>query len=200
MGTQGRAAPPRAGAACPGLGLREDMGRRARAREAKVVLLGDVSVGKTAIVQRFLQGTFDESTKGTVGASFASKTISIEDLAVKLAIWDTAGAEQYQQMAPLYYRNANAAILAFDITNKDSFGKVRYWIDELKANGPEDCMVVICGNKSDREIERGVTTEEAQTLAQSMGYAYFETSAKFDQGINSMFDYVANNLPPEAPA
>ena len=61
-------------------------------------------------------------------------------------------------------------------------------------------MVVICGNKSDREIERGVTTEEAQTLAQSMGYAYFETSAKFDQGINSMFDYVANNLPPEAPA
>jgi GTPase SAR1 family protein len=101
-------------------------------------------------------------------------------------------------MAPLYYRNANAAVLAFDITNKDSFSKVRYWIKELIANGPQDCMVVICGNKSDREIERNVSTEEAQSLAQEVGYPYFETSAKFDQGINSMFDFVANNLPPEA--
>jgi Ras-related protein Rab-5C len=100
-------------------------------------------------------------------------------------------------MAPLYYRNATAAILAFDITSVQSFEKVQFWIDQLKENGPSDCLTVICGNKSDREIERTVSTDDAQKLAQSKGFVYFETSAKFDQGINSMFDHIAHQLPPE---
>lgn len=162
-------------------------------KEAKVVVLGDAGVGKTSIIQRFIAGSFEDYTKATVGASFASKTVPLESGDnVKLSIWDTAGQEQFQSMAPIYYRNANAAILIFDLLDMGSFEKTKFWIDQLQASGPPGVAIAIVGNKVDREIERKVPSETARAYASDMDASYFETSAKTGDGISELFTYIAN--------
>jgi len=158
-------------------------------REAKVVVLGDAGAGKTSVIQRFTQDSFDECTKATVGASFASKTVPSGDTGsnIKLSIWDTAGAEQFQSMAPIYYRNANAAIVIFDLLVWDSFVKAKFWIAQLKDNAPPGVKIQIVGNKADREIERKVPAETARSLANDIGAGYFETSAKSGAGVEELF-------------
>ncbi|KAK3150503.1 hypothetical protein QOZ80_3AG0234040 [Eleusine coracana subsp. coracana] len=100
---------------------------------AKLVLLGDSGVGKSCIVLRFVRGQFDPTSKVTVGASFLSQTLALEDSTiVKFEIWDTAGQERYAALAPLYYRGAAAAIVVYDITSPESFSKAQYWVKELQ--------------------------------------------------------------------
>eukprot|EP00246_Nothoceros_aenigmaticus_P011173 TRINITY_DN2950_c0_g1_i1.p1 TRINITY_DN2950_c0_g1~~TRINITY_DN2950_c0_g1_i1.p1 ORF type:complete len:168 (-),score=29.36 TRINITY_DN2950_c0_g1_i1:495-998(-) len=95
----------------------------------KLVLLGDSGVGKSCIVLRFVRGQFDPASKVTVGASFLSQTVALQDsTTVKFEIWDTAGQERYASLAPLYYRGASAAVIVYDITNVDSFQKAQFWV------------------------------------------------------------------------
>ncbi|KAL0303300.1 UNVERIFIED_CONTAM: Ras-related protein RA [Sesamum radiatum] len=106
----------------------------------KLVLLGDSGVGKSCIVLRFVRGQFDPTSKVTVGASFLSQTIALQDsTTVKFEIWDTAGQERYAALAPLYYRGAAVAVVVYDITNPESFAKAQYWvkdgIDHAEKNG-----------------------------------------------------------------
>ncbi|XP_020599216.1 ras-related protein RABF1, partial [Phalaenopsis equestris] len=99
----------------------------------KLVLLGDSGVGKSCIVLRFVRGQFDPTSKVTVGASFLSQTIALQDsTTVKFEIWDTAGQERYAALAPLYYRGAAVAVVVYDITSPDSFLKAQYWVKVLK--------------------------------------------------------------------
>ncbi|KAM0865891.1 hypothetical protein ACQ4PT_042973 [Festuca glaucescens] len=117
---------------------------------AKLVLLGDSGVGKSCIVLRFVRGQFDPTSKVTVGASFLSQTLALEDSTiVKFEIWDTAGQERYAALAPLYYRGAAAAIVAYDITNPESFKKAQYWVKELQKHGSPGIIMVLVGNKAD---------------------------------------------------
>eukprot|EP00268_Persea_americana_P056809 TRINITY_DN6750_c0_g1_i1.p1 TRINITY_DN6750_c0_g1~~TRINITY_DN6750_c0_g1_i1.p1 ORF type:complete len:146 (+),score=20.04 TRINITY_DN6750_c0_g1_i1:280-717(+) len=95
----------------------------------KLVLLGDSGVGKSCIVLRFVRGQFDPTSKVTVGASFLSQTIALQDsTTIKFEIWDTAGQERYAALAPLYYRGAAVAVVVYDITSPDSFNKAQYWV------------------------------------------------------------------------
>uniref|UniRef100_A0A452YAZ4 Ras-related protein RABF1 n=1 Tax=Aegilops tauschii subsp. strangulata TaxID=200361 RepID=A0A452YAZ4_AEGTS len=99
--------------------------------KVKLVLLGDSGVGKSCIVLRFVRGQFDPTSKVTIGASFLSQTLALEDsTTVKFEIWDTAGQERYAALAPLYYRGAGAAIVVYDITSAESFNKAQYWVKE----------------------------------------------------------------------
>ncbi|RVW97614.1 Ras-related protein RABF1 [Vitis vinifera] len=94
-----------------------------------LVLLGDSGVGKSCIVLRFVRGQFDPTSKVTVGASFLSQTIALQDsTTVKFEIWDTAGQERYAALAPLYYRGAAVAVVVYDITSPESFNKAQYWV------------------------------------------------------------------------
>lgn len=120
----------------------------------KLVLLGDSSVGKSSIVHRFVKDSFDELRESTIGAAFLSQTIKIkaeeqeEDVVIKFEIWDTAGQERYKSLAPMYYRNANAALVVYDLTQKDSLVKARSWVEELKNKvGDEDLVIFLVGNK-----------------------------------------------------
>ncbi|CAM9544495.1 unnamed protein product, partial [Phaeothamnion confervicola] len=107
--------------------------------EFKVVVLGDKGVGKTCLVLRFIEGYFAPKQQSTIGAFFLSKQLTTPDGTVcKMQIWDTAGQEKFRAMAPMYYRNAAAAIVCFDITDEDSFAKMKDWVEELKSNLPED--------------------------------------------------------------
>lgn len=162
--------------------------------EAKIVLLGDTGVGKTSIALRFTQDTFQTRTNPTIGASFLMKNMSIDDKKIKLQIWDTAGQERFRSLAPMYYRGASAALLVYDVTSAGTFNKVKDWVNELRLNVPEDIIMVVVGNKVDREKNRQLSFEMGQEYARSVGATFVETSAKTKQGIEEVFTDVAQRL------
>tara|TARA_B110001452_G_scaffold258005_1_gene252749 strand:- start:701 stop:1210 length:510 start_codon:yes stop_codon:yes gene_type:complete len=100
--------------------------------QAKVVMLGEGRVGKTSLVLRFCKDTFSDSQPPTIQASFLDKPMTVGDKRVNLAIWDTAGQERFHALGPIYYRDADAALLVYDITDPDSFTKVQTWVKELR--------------------------------------------------------------------
>lgn len=98
-----------------------------------------------------------------------------------MQLWDTAGQERFKAMAPMYYRNANAALLVFDVTNHTSFEEVKSWILELQRNVQEPMFLLLVGNKIDLEKQRAVSREEAVIYSQSIGAKFIESSVFFDQ-------------------
>uniref|UniRef100_A0A7I4E785 Rab5/RabF-family small GTPase n=1 Tax=Physcomitrium patens TaxID=3218 RepID=A0A7I4E785_PHYPA len=157
--------------------------------DLQLVLLGDSGVGKSCILLRFVRGQFDPSSKVTVGASFLSQTISLQDSTnVKFEIWDTAGQERYASLAPLYYRGAAAAVVVYDITNPETFLKAQFWVKELQKHGNPDIVMALVGNKADLENEREVSHAEAQAYAKSNGMFFIETSAKTSENVNQLFE------------
>jgi len=163
--------------------------------DIKVVLLGSQSVGKTCLVERYLYGKFNLGVTATVGAAFGAKKVTKNNVTITLGIWDTAGAERYEAMSRIYYRQARAAVVCFDVTDSASFGKVRFWVDELLANEPA-CDVYIVGTKVDlvgekiREVEKNMVENYIRTINAK---GYYETSAKTGENIETLFDEISNN-------
>ena len=111
-------------------------------QSCKVVLLGESGVGKTSIISRFINNVFGENIISTTGASYAGKTMTFDEFegkAIKFEIWDTAGQEQYRSLTKIFYKDAAAAILVYDITRKDSFLELKnYWYDQVKETAPKN--------------------------------------------------------------
>uniref|UniRef100_A0A6P7F8L7 Ras-related protein RABF2b-like n=1 Tax=Diabrotica virgifera virgifera TaxID=50390 RepID=A0A6P7F8L7_DIAVI len=160
----------------------------------KVVLLGHQGVGKTATVTRYVEKSFPQQTTPTVGASFFTCKVVVEDHLVTLQIWDTAGQERFKAMAPMFYRNANAALLVFDISSRDSFESIKMWVQELKGNVYEPMVLCVIGNKIDLSEIRRVTRDEALSYSNSIDAIYLECSAKTDQGVGMIFERIAQGL------
>jgi len=158
--------------------------------EAKIVLLGDTGVGKTSIVLRYVEQRFSNTSTPTIGASFLTKTIWVNENRIKLQLWDTAGQERFRSLAPMYYRGAAAALLVYDVTDEESFGQVKDWVKELRHNATEDVNIAIVGNQVDKPY-RKISAETASEYGQSIGAKTFETSAKKNTGIDEMFVEVA---------
>ncbi|KAL3864008.1 hypothetical protein ACJMK2_005720 [Sinanodonta woodiana] len=164
--------------------------------DSKVVLLGKAHVGKTCLVNRYIRGTFDSAVpyQNTIGAAFGSKKETVGGKSIVLGIWDTAGHERYESMVKLYYRDATAAILCFDLTDKTSFDRVRFWAGELKQL-EKDCKLFLCGTKKDLvdvdAYKREVTVKAAKPLADDLQAALFETSSKSGENIEQLFQSVA---------
>ena len=151
----------------------------------KLVLLGDSSVGKSSIVHRFVKDSFDEFRESTIGAAFLSQTIKLseeyDEQVLKFEIWDTAGQERYKSLAPMYYRNANAALVVYDITEPDSLPKAKLWVDELKEKVNDDQLIIcLVGNKLDlaNESQSLVDEKEAREFAQEHNLLFHQVSAK----------------------
>lgn len=156
-------------------------------QQFKVVLLGEGCVGKTSLVLRYCQNVFNEKHLTTLQASFLKKRLNLLGKRVDLAIWDTAGQERFHALGPIYYRDSNGAVLVYDITDEDSFLKVKNWVKELRKMLGQDICLVICGNKMDMEKNRKVDQATAEQYAKSVGAVHFHTSAKQDKGIGEMF-------------
>ncbi|XP_042786497.1 ras-related protein Rab-22A isoform X2 [Panthera tigris] len=118
-------------------------------RELKVCLLGDTGVGKSSIVWRFVEDSFDPNINPTIGASFMTKTVQYQNELHKFLIWDTAGQERFRALAPMYYRGSAAAIIVYDITKEETFSTLKNWVRELRQHGPPNIVVAIAGNKCD---------------------------------------------------
>lgn len=153
----------------------------------KVVLLGEGCVGKTSLVLRYVENKFNDKHLTTLQASFLNKKLNIGGKRVNLAIWDTAGQERFHALGPIYYRDSNGAILVYDITDEDSFQKVKNWVKELRKMLGNDISLCIAGNKIDLEKDRHVAVSDAEAYAKSVGAKHFHTSAKLSKGIDEMF-------------
>ncbi|CAI0442668.1 unnamed protein product [Linum tenue] len=166
----------------------------------KLVLLGDSGVGKSCIVLRFVRGQFDPTSKVTIGASFLSQTIALQDsTSVKFEIWDTAGQERYAALAPLYYRGAAVAVIVYDITSPESFNKAQYWVKELQKHGSPDIVLALVGNKADLHESREVPTQDGVEYAEKNGMFFIETSAKTADNIGHLFQEIGKRLPRQQP-
>ncbi|KAI5120790.1 hypothetical protein M0805_002417 [Coniferiporia weirii] len=160
----------------------------------KLVLLGESAVGKSSLVLRFVKDQFDDYRESTIGAAFLTQTVTLDDdSTVKFEIWDTAGQERYK--APMYYRNANCAVVVYDITQPASLEKARTWIRELQRQADPSIVIALCGNKTDLAARRQVTQEEAQKYAEEEGLMWGETSAKTGEGVANIFTSLAKKLP-----
>ena len=162
----------------------------------KVVLLGESGVGKTCIIAQFTNGVFDPDTVTSLTAQFIRKTVSFEDgKSVTFDIWDTAGQEKYRSMAKIFYKDAKAVILVYDITNPKSFEEMKeYWYNEVKQQGDSDVIIAVAANKSDLYEDKKVTDEEGEEFAKDKKAIFASTSAKNDSGIKVLFDNIAQKI------
>lgn len=163
-------------------------------KQCKVVLLGEGRVGKTSLVLRYVHNTFSDKQQPTIQASYLDKRLNIGDTSLNLAIWDTAGQERFHALGPIYYRDADAALLVYDITDHDSFEKVKNWVKELRKMVGNEIVLCIAGNKVDLDRNRQVTLAEASSYAESVGATHHNTSAKLNQGIEDVFLSMAKTL------
>jgi Ras-related protein Rab-5C len=165
--------------------------------EAKIVLLGDVSVGKTSIASRYCKNSFNEHHINTIGGAYQQQKVVLGNGSmVKLHIWDTSGQERFRAMTNLYYRDAQVAILTYDITNESSFSSIEFWIQELKYKVENENMILcLVGNKCDvNSNERKITTQKGKNFAQDNNMIFFETSAKTGEGVKDLFVTIANKV------
>jgi len=153
----------------------------------KVVLLGEGRVGKTCVCLRYVQGSFTDKQESTIQATYLDKRLNIGKRSVRLMIWDTAGQERFHALGPIYYRDANGALLVYDITDRASFTKVRHWIKELRNVVGKNIVIVIAGNKSDLEKKRQVDEADAVSFAESVGATHIHCSAKTGKGVEDCF-------------
>lgn len=160
----------------------------------KVVLLGEGCVGKTSCVLRYVDDKFNDRHLTTLQASFLSKKLNIRGKRVNLSLWDTAGQERFHALGPIYYRDANGAVLVYDITDADSFAKVKNWIKELRKMLGNEISLAIAGNKIDLEKQRHVSLQQAEEYAKSVGATHFNTSAKMNQGIEELFLHLSQQM------
>ncbi|KAL4231466.1 Ras-related protein Rab-24 [Mactra antiquata] len=167
--------------------------------DAKVVLLGKSFVGKTCLVNRYVHQRFDASIpyQNTIGAAFGSKREHVGGKSIVLGIWDTAGHERYESMTRMYYRGAVACILCYDLTDKSSFDRARFWAGELRAT-EEHCMIYLCGTKKDivddHPSQREVDRKMAEPLAADFQSRLFETSSNTGENIDELFKTIAGDI------
>ena len=157
----------------------------------KVVLVGDSGVGKTCIIQRYVNKEFSENTESTIASSYTYKMIDYNkyNKSISFDIWDTAGQELYRALARNFYLNASIGILVYDIRRKDSFESIKdYWYDQLKNSGEENIVFGVAGNKCDLFQEEKVTEKEAKEFANQIGAVFQLTSCKESIGIDELFE------------
>ena len=160
----------------------------------KIILVGDSSVGKTNILSRYLNNTFEENTKPTVGVEFNSKTYNIDDNIVKAQIWDTAGQERYRSITSAYYKGAKGCLLIYDITRKKTFENIDKWISQFKEGADENLYIILIGNKCDLADARQVSKEEAEEKAKFYNMAFIETSALNGTNVEEAFETLINEV------
>jgi small GTP-binding protein len=165
----------------------------------KLVLLGESAVGKSSLVLRFVKGQFHEYQESTIGAAFLTQQLCLDDTVIKFEIWDTAGQERYHSLAPMYYRGAQAAIVMYDITNKESFTRAQSWIAELQKQASPNIVIALAGNKIDLDNIRAVQYEEGRTFAEENNLLFMETSAKSAVNVTEIFTAIAKKLPRSEP-
>jgi small GTP-binding protein len=157
----------------------------------KIVVVGSSGVGKSAIVQRLVDGTFRDESQSTVGVEFKPFLVKVDDQTVKLQIWDTAGQERFKSDSKAYFRNADGAVLVYDITSDTSFDDLSNWLHDLQQLCHPSAYILLVGNKGDLEKERKVGIQQAKDFAENHQLEYIETSALTGANVTETFTGLA---------
>ena len=154
----------------------------------KIVIIGDAGVGKTSVIQQFVNRKFDKRYEETIGVEFQVKTFKINDTITKIEIWDTAGSERFASITKNYYRGAQGVLIVYDVTNKSSFDKVESWYNEIKnCTNQDEIAILLIGNKCDLDDLRTISNNMLVNLGKNLGIGVMETSAKEFVNINEAF-------------
>jgi Ras-related protein Rab-11A len=153
----------------------------------KIIIVGDSGVGKTNLLKRFVQNTYDEDTKATVGVEFFSNSYYINDKLIKIELWDTAGQERYKSITSAYYRGASGAIIVYDVTSKSSFKNVDKWFHEILEYASKNIKILMIGNKTDLKENIEISTEMSKDKGIELSIPVMETSAKNASNVKKAF-------------
>ena len=154
----------------------------------KLIVVGNQGTGKSSILNRFVNETFEENYQATIGLDFQSKNITIHDQDVRLIIYDTAGQEKFRSLIPMYIREAQIILIVYDICDKESFDAIPKWIQEINDVLNREVVFALIGNKLDIENERKVSFEEGKKLADQHNYLFQEVSAKTGKNFENLFE------------
>ena len=153
----------------------------------KLIFLGDQSVGKSCILNRFMNDTFTEEYQATIGLDFQSKNVQIDNQDIHLLLYDTAGQEKFRALIPMYTRDANIILLVYDVTSKDSFLHLSDWLRDLTNVKKEEVIFAVVGNKTDLDDRREVNSNEGENYAKEHDFIFAEVSAKTGDGFSELF-------------
>ena len=166
-------------------------------KTCQILLIGDSLVGKTCLIQRYANGIFKEDYISTVGLDYYTKQEMINNLNVSVKLWDTAGQERFKALTASFFRNAEGVVIAYDVTNSESFDNLKFWISSIKTNLFEKNIfipIIIIGNKIDLEDMRDISKDVASAFAKENNFKYFETSAKTGEGVDEAFRDLVNQI------
>ena len=149
--------------------------------EVKVILIGEVKVGKTNLINIAMGGTFNENEESTGASTFSLKTIPVMGKDYTIKLWDTIGQEKLRNLTQLFYNNSKIVIFVYDITRKESFEEIKnYWVNDVEEKLGKDIVKGIVGNKIDLFLNEQVSQKEGEEYAQSIDALFLATSAKTD--------------------
>ena len=154
----------------------------------KLIVVGNQGTGKSCILNRFVNETFEENYQATIGLDFQSKNVTIHDQDVRLILYDTAGQEKFRSLIPMYIREAQIILLIYDISERESFDSMPKWLKEVIDVKNTDAVFALIGNKIDLEDKRTVTLEEGQKYANENNFIFQEVSAKTGQNFETLFE------------
>jgi small GTP-binding protein len=157
----------------------------------KVTVLGEAAVGKTSLINQFVEESFEEDYKPTLGANIIRKDVKIDEInsKIRLILWDLAGQEKYATLRSMYFQGTVGALLVYDITRHNTYDLVESkWLQDFKKYVKKEGAYVLIGNKKDLKDQRTVETEEGNKLAEKINACDFvETSAKYNENVEKAF-------------
>jgi Rab family protein len=165
----------------------------------KIVLVGEVGVGKTSLLARYVKGIYLQKPESTIGVEFSTRTVQLSNgVTVKAQIWDTAGQERYRAITSAHYRRAVGALLVYDITSYPTFAAAKQWVSNLRENAEPEIVIMLVGNKQDmtegKPENRKVSFEEGKSFAGLNGLLFFETSAASAYKVKEVFEELLENI------
>ncbi|KAH8288200.1 hypothetical protein KR054_009733, partial [Drosophila jambulina] len=160
----------------------------------RILIIGDVGVGKSSLLGRFLDDKFSSEYQRTLFLDFEVRRVEVAGEMMLLAMWDACGKESYHNALRNFYREAHGVIIVYDITSLASFRNVEHWLQEIGDFCQKDVNITLVGNKCDEEERREVTPEEASSYAERVGLSFCEASAKSGANVSASFETLALNV------
>ena len=160
----------------------------------KFLILGDITVGKTTLLLKYIDNFTPEIYISTLGVDYKTKNIVFNGIKVSLQIWDTAGQERYKVITKSFVKGTDGIIFMYDITQKESFINIKKWIEETEGENPGEVKKIIVGNKIDKEEDRQVTDEMKEKLSKEVDIDLIEVSAKKGIDVDKVFDILVEKI------
>ncbi|TKJ22277.1 MAG: GTP-binding protein [Promethearchaeota archaeon Loki_b32] len=174
----------------------EEKARELREFVFKIVIIGDAAVGKTSLINQFVEGSFQEDYKPTLGANIVRKDVNLDNARVRLIMWDLAGQEKYRVVRSMYFQGCQGALLVYDVTRYNTLESINNkWLKDYKKHVKKKCAYILIGNKTDLKDQIAVPTERGKELATKIKASDFiETSARLGENIEEAFSLLVNQI------